>query len=35
VGGDGETLLIADTGNHRQVRVEADGSLTEIRFEGA
>jgi hypothetical protein len=31
---DGATLLVADTGHHRVVRVEEDGALTEIRLEG-
>lgn len=30
---DGSTMLVADTGNHRVVAVEADGSLTEVRIE--
>lgn len=29
---DGETLLVADTGNHRVVRVSDDGSLVEVVF---
>ena len=32
VSSDGTTLLVADTGHHRVVVVEADGSLAEIRF---
>lgn len=29
---DGRTLLVADTGHHRVVLVEADGALTEVRL---
>lgn len=29
---DGENLLVSDTGKHRIVRVEDDGSLAEVRF---
>jgi hypothetical protein len=29
---DGPTLLVADTGHHRVVAVEPDGSLAEVRF---
>jgi thiol-disulfide isomerase/thioredoxin len=32
VSSDGRTLVVADTGNHRVVLVDDDGSLTEIRF---
>ena len=30
---DGATMLVADTGGHRVVVVEADGSLVEVRIE--
>jgi len=32
VSSDGTTLLVADTGHHRLVVVEPDGSLSQVRF---